>query len=164
MAMTMFDYCVIAVIMFSVVLGAWRGFVYEVLSMLGWAAAYAVARAFASSAVWYVPENLQEEGLRTAVAFTVLFVLVLLMWAVLTWALSGLVKFIGLRWMDSFFGALFGVLRGMLLVVAFVLLAGLTKIPQERFWREAWLHKPIEDLALTVKAWLPEDVAKRIKY
>ncbi|MEW6561721.1 MAG: CvpA family protein [Pseudomonadota bacterium] len=162
--MTMFDYCVFAVIMFSVLLGAWRGFVYEVLSMLGWVAAYVVARTFASSAVWYMPDSLQEEGLRTAVAFTVLFIIVLLVWAVFTWALSGLVKFIGLRWMDSFFGALFGVLRGLMLVVACVLLAGLTKIPQEQFWQNAWLHKPIEDLALTVKAWLPEDVAKRIKY
>ena len=50
--MTAFDYAVLAITGLSIGLGWWRGFVYELLSLLGWIAAYFVARLFGCCQNW----------------------------------------------------------------------------------------------------------------
>ena len=44
MDMTGFDYAIIAILAASVVLGAWRGMVSEVMSLAAWVVAFLVAR------------------------------------------------------------------------------------------------------------------------
>ena len=62
------------------------------------------------------------------------------------------------------FGMLFGLARGGLIVLVLVLLAGLTTLPRDPIWRNAMLSSPLESLALYVKAWLPGELSRRIKY
>jgi membrane protein required for colicin V production len=61
-------------------------------------------------------------------------------------------------------GASFGVLRGMLVVVLAVMLAGMTSLPAAAWWREAVLAPPLETAVIAAKPWLPQELAKRIKY
>lgn len=162
--MTTFDYAVLAVIGLSVGLGWWRGFVYELLSLLGWMAAYFVARLFAASVAQYVPDAVTSEVAKMAVAYAVLFVATLIISGIVALLLSKLIHFVGLGWMDSSMGVLFGLLRGMMLVLILVLLAGLTKLPKEPFWRDAWSSRMLQDAALFSKDFLPEKVAKNVVY
>jgi len=162
--MIWFDYTVIAIVILSALLGWWRGLVYEVLSLLGWVVAGIVARLFAAQAAPYMPAALGAEAVRTAAAFAALFIGTLIIGGIVAWLLSKLVKWVGLGWMDGLLGTLFGVLRGVLVVLALVLLAGLTGLPKEPFWRNAALSKPLENVALAAKGWLPESVAQRVHY
>jgi membrane protein required for colicin V production len=162
--MTWFDYTVIAIVALSALLGWWRGLVYEVLSLLGWVAAAIVARLFAAKTAPYMPAVLGAEAVRTAAAFAALFIVTLIIGGIVAWILSKLVKWVGLGWMDGLLGTLFGVLRGVLVVLALVLLAGLTDLPKEPFWRNAALSKPLENVALAAKGWLPGSVAQRVHY
>jgi membrane protein required for colicin V production len=61
-------------------------------------------------------------------------------------------------------GAIFGLVRGVLIVLVGVLVAGLTSLPRESGWRNAWFSAPFEALAVSVKAWLPESIKTRIQY
>ncbi|TAJ78343.1 MAG: CvpA family protein [Gallionellaceae bacterium] len=162
--MTAFDYVVLAIIGVSVGLGWWRGFVYELLSLLGWAAAYFVARLFASEITRYVPDVVASDVAKTAVAYACLFIGTLIVSGIVAWSLSKLIKFVGLGLMDGMMGALFGLLRGMLLVLILVLLAGLTGLPQQPFWRDAWSSRSLQSAALFTKYFLPENVAKKVTY
>ena len=162
--MTWFDYAVIAVVVLSALLGWWRGLVYEVLSLLGWVVAYAAARLFAASAAPLMPAALGAEAIRAVAAFAVLFAGTLIVCGIVAWLLSKLVKWVGLGWLDGSLGGLFGMLRGMLAVLALVLLAGLTGLPREPFWRNAALSKPLVNIALIARGWLPESVAQRVHY
>ncbi|MBI5436368.1 MAG: CvpA family protein [Nitrosomonadales bacterium] len=162
--MTWFDYTVIAIVALSILLGWWRGLVYEVLALLGWVVAWVVARLFAAKAAPYIPAALGAEAARTAVAFTALFISILIVGGIVAWLLSKLVKWVGLGWLDGLLGALFGMLRGVLVVLALVLLAGLTGLPKEPSWRNAAMSKPLENVALAAKGWLPESVAQRVHY
>ena len=162
--MTWLDYIAIAIVVLSALLGWWRGLVYEVLSLLGWIAAILVARLFAASIVPYMPATLGSEAVRTAVAYAALFIGTLIIGAIVAWSLSRLVKFVGLGWMDGLLGVLFGMVRGVLAVLALVLLAGMTGLPKEAAWRNAWLSKPLENVALATRAWLPDNVAQRVHY
>ena len=160
--MTGFDFAILTILLVSLLLGLWRGLVYEVLSLAGWPIAFMLSKLFANSIMPLLP--LQQEAMRIAVAYIVVFVVALIVWGVLVWLLARLVKAVGLGWLDSVMGGLFGVLRGGLVILALVWLAGLTHIPDRPFWHNAHTSKIAEDVALLTKAWLPDNIAQRIRY
>jgi membrane protein required for colicin V production len=162
--MTGFDYTIIGIAALSILLGFWRGLVYEVLSLLGWVVAYLVARLFAADVATLLPASLGAQAIRITLAFVLLFVATMIVSGIVTWLLSKFVKWIGLGWLDRALGTLFGTLRALLLAVLLVLLAGLSKLPQETWWREASLSAPLEKMALAARIWLPHDVAQRVHY
>ncbi|MBI1174690.1 MAG: CvpA family protein [Sideroxydans sp.] len=162
--MTALDYSVVGLVAFSVLLGWWRGLIYEVLSLLGWGAAYLVARLFAVDVAPYMPSALNPEEVRLVAAFALLFVATLIVSGIVSWLLSKLVKIAGLGWLDGFLGALFGVLRGGFLVLVLVLLAGMTGLPKAKFWREAQLSAPLEHVALQARGWLPAGMAQKVHF
>lgn len=157
--MTAFDFAVIGIIALSALVGWWRGFMYELFSLIGWLAAFIVARTFSAEALPYVPEAVGVERLREAAAFAALFIVTLIVGALFAWFLARLAKFAGLGGMDGKFGAIFGMLRGVLVVIALVWLGGLTGLPQKPFWRDALSSKPLQQAALYAKNYLPENVA-----
>ncbi len=160
--MTGFDWTVAGILLVSLLLGLWRGLVYEVLSLLGWPIAFVLSKLFGNSIAPLMP--MAQEAMRIAVAYALVFIAALIVWGVLVWLLSRLVKAIGLGWLDRVLGGLFGVLRGVLAILALVWLAGLTKIPEQSFWRDAQLSRTAEQAALLTKAWLPDNIAQRIHY
>ena len=162
--MTVFDYAVLAIVAASILLGAWRGLVSEVLALAAWVAALLAGRALAPEMAPVFGEWLQEPALRYAAAFIAIVVAVLVAAALLRLALSKLLRAIGLGPLDRFLGAVFGVARGVLVVLLCVLIGGLTALPQQAWWRQAWLAPPLETAVLAAKPWLPAAVAKRIRY
>lgn len=162
--MTWFDYAVITIVAWSVWMGWWRGFVHEVLSLLGWVAAYLVASWQSVNFAAFMPSGLGMEAIRIAAAFVFLFVATLIASGVVVWILSKFVKWTGLGWVDGLFGGLFGMSRGILLVLVLVLLAGLTDLPKKPFWREAVLSQESESMALASLAWLPDNVARHVHF
>ena len=163
--MSVFDYIVLIVIMLSVLLGWWRGLVYEILSLFSWITAYFVAIAWVTEFTPFMPAVIENESLRSATAFVAVFVTTLILCGVAAWAINKLIKSFGLDWRtDGVMGAFFGLVRGLMLVLILVLLAGLTKLPQAPFWREALLSKPVQNVALLVRDILPNDMAKRVSY
>lgn len=163
-AMTAFDYVVLAVIAGSVLLGFWRGVVSEILALAAWLVAFLVARAEAAQvAAWLVP-HVAEPGLRLAAAYGLVFVGVLLVFAIARMLLALLLKAVGLGLLDRLLGAGFGALRGLLVVVVAVLVAGMTPLPKSEWWHDATLAPPLETAVLAAKPWLPADAAKRIRF
>ena len=160
--MTWFDFTVITIVILSALLGWWRGVVYEVLSLLGWMVAYLVARLFAIRVAPYMPDALDSEASRTVAAFAVLFIVTMIVAGIAAGLLSKLVKWVGLVRLDRSLGTLFGVLRGVLVMLVLILLAGLTSLPQQPFWHDAVLSKPLQRLAVAGLALLPESVAQRV--
>jgi membrane protein required for colicin V production len=158
---TSFDYAVILIIVFSALVGWWRGFMYELFSLIGWLAAYIVARTFSAYAMPYVPMAVGPDNIRSAAAFAALFIVTLIVAAVFAWFLARLAKFAGLGGVDGKFGAIFGTLRGGLVVIALVWLGGLTDFPQLPFWRDSLTGKPLQHAALYAKDYLPENVVQK---
>lgn len=160
--MAEFDFVILVILLISLLLGLWRGLVYEILSLAGWPIAFMLSKLFANSIAPLLP--MQQEMTRVAAAYVAVFVVALIVWGVLVWLLAKLVKAIGLGWLDIAMGGLFGVLRGVLVILALVWLAGLTPIPSQPFWHSARLSKTAEDVALQTKSWLPDNIARRIRY
>ncbi len=162
--MTAFDYAVLAIVAASILLGAWRGLVSEVLALAAWVAALLAGYALAPEMASVFGAWLKEPELQYAAAFALIVIAVLVAVALLRIALSKLLRAIGLGPLDRFLGAVFGVARGGLVVLLCMLIGGLTVLPQQAWWRQAWLAPPLETAVLAAKPWLPDTVAKRIRY
>ncbi|MDZ4212697.1 MAG: CvpA family protein [Methylotenera sp.] len=162
--MTSFDYIVLAIIGLSIILSVMRGFFREALSILGWIAAFVVAKTYVNQILPMMPVNIPTESLRILAAFLVLFLATLLVSSLLAIALSAIFKKIGLGWLNRLLGAVFGLARGMLIVCILVFLAGLTDMPKDARWRNAMFSAPIEALVISMLPWMPISIAKHVKY
>jgi membrane protein required for colicin V production len=162
--MTSFDYVVLTIIGLSIVLSVMRGLLREVLAILGWVAAFYVAKTYANQLLPMMPTDIPTESLRILAAFLVLFLATLLVTSLLAIALSAIFKKIGLGWLNRFLGAAFGLVRGVLIVCIMVFLAGLTNAPKDARWHNAMFSAPIEALVLSLLPWVPLDIAKHVKY
>jgi membrane protein required for colicin V production len=162
--MTWFDYAVLAVLALSAVIGISRGFVREVFALAGWIAATLVAMVFAGEASALIPASFGTPLVRTLIAFAVIFLLVLIGAGFTSLVVTKVVRAAGLGLADRTLGGVFGIARGALILLVLVLVAGLTALPRERFWREAKLSAPLETAATAVKPYLPRTVADRVRY
>lgn len=160
--MTEFDYAVIGILLVSLLLGLWRGLVYEVLSLLGWPLAFMACRLFAGKIEPLLPVG--QEAARVALAYALVFIAVLIAWGMVVWVFSRIAKAAGLGVLDMLLGGVFGGVRGVLVILILVWLAGLSSIPEQELWRGAQFGKAAEDVALLTKVWLPDNIAQRIHY
>jgi len=162
--MTIFDYIVLIIIGLSVILSVMRGMIREVLAIVGLVAAFYVGVTYTNQVLPMMPVDIPSDALRVLAAFLVLFLATLLLATLLGIALSAIFKKAGLGWLNRFLGALFGVARGLLIVCVIVFLAGLTDIPKDPRWRNAMFSAPIEALVVNLLPWMPESIAKHVKY
>lgn len=162
--MTVFDYVTITVVALSVVLGLWRGVVGEVLALAAWIVAFVAARYAAPFVEPVLVTTLPEAALRLAVSWVLVFVGVLLVIAIARQLVKLMLRAAGLGLIDRLLGACFGVARGLLVVLFGVLVAGLTPLPKEIWWRDAVLAPPLETVVLVAKSWMPPELAKRIRF
>ena len=162
--MNIFDYSVLIIIGLSIVLSIMRGLLREVLAIIGWLAAFFVAKTYANELLPMISMDIPSESLRVLAAFLVLFLATLLVVSLLAIALSAIFKKIGLGWLNRFLGAAFGLLRGLIIVCILVFLAGLTNIPKDPRWHNAMFSAPIEALVVSALPWVPMDITKYLKY
>jgi membrane protein required for colicin V production len=162
--MTLFDYVVLGVLAISVLLGAWRGVVSEILALAAWVVAFLAARSQAAHVATWLAAQIADPGIRVAAAFAIVFVGVLILFSVARLLISRLLSAVGLGALDRLLGAVFGVLRGLVVVLICVMLAGMTTLPKTTWWRTAMFAPPLETAVVAAKPWLPADVAKRIRF
>jgi membrane protein required for colicin V production len=162
--MTWFDYGVLIVVGLSVMLGAWRGLMREMLSLAGWVLAALLAMWFAHDVARALPASLAPIQVRMVVAAVVIFIVVLLAAGFGGIMLAKLFRAAGLGVTDRALGGVFGFARGALITFAVVLVAGFTTLPKEPFWRQAALTGPLETAVVAMKPYLPRPWADRVKY
>ena len=160
----MFDYVVLAIVGLSVIFSVWRGAIREVFALVAWIAAFFAAQAFAGMLAAYLPDSISNASIRVLSGFVIVFLIVLIVTGVVAILLSKVVRAVGLGPVDRGIGAIFGLLRGMLVVLVLVLLCGLTSAPRHQVWRDAMLSPPLEAMAVSVRPMLPEDLSRRISY
>jgi membrane protein required for colicin V production len=135
--MTALDWVFVVVLAASFLLGAWRGLVYEVLSVLSWIAAFILAQLFAPDVAGWLPMGQAPQALRYAAAFLLVFVVVVFAGGLLAWIIKKLVEAVGLRPVDRVLGAGFGLLRGALLLMAVAIVVNMTSLRRDDWWTES---------------------------
>lgn len=162
--MTVFDYTVIGVVAVSLLLGLWRGVVGELIALAAWVLAVFATAEFSGRVAEMLYQGIADPSVRTLAACATIFVGVLVLMALVRMVVKSLIKALGLSLSDRLLGSLFGLARGALISMVLVALGGMTSAPKQTWWENATLSAPLETAVLAAKPWLPDDLAKRIRF
>ncbi len=134
------DWAIVAILGFSMVISVVRGFVREALSLVIWAAAFLVATVFHQELSGHFANLVETPSLRALVAWVVLFFGVLISGSLASFLIGQLVESTGLSGTDRLLGAVFGALRGFIVVmVILILLPAVLPVTEDPWWRESQL-------------------------
>ena len=162
--MTAFDYIIIGIIAISCLISVIRGFLKEIFSLGAWVVAGVVTFSVSSRLSALLPDFIQSPTVRLGVAAVVVFVITLLACGVVNYLIHKAVAKVGLTGTDRMLGLIFGVARGVVIVVVLMMLAGLTPIPEESWWQASLLIDYFVPLAEWIQSYLPDDLARYISF
>lgn len=131
------DWIFAVVLLASLAMGAWRGLVYEVLSAVSWVAAFILAQWFAPDVAQKLPMAGAGEGVRYAAAFVLVFVGAVFAGGLLAMITKKLFAAVGLQPADRTLGAVFGLVRGVVLLLAATVVIGMTPLKSSEWWQES---------------------------
>ena len=156
------DLALLALLGLSVVVGLWRGLVFEIVSLLGWVVAYVIANGFSAAAEPWIPLGTPDSPLRHGIAYGAVFLLVLVACAVLARILRALVSVSPLSFLDRLLGAVFGALRAAVVMIVVATLVAMTPYAHSPAWQASrgalWLAQALHGL----KPVLPDSLNRPI--
>jgi len=158
------DYAILATIAISLLVGLLRGFIKEVFSLVVWAAAFVVAYRFAGDVAVLMEEQVSLPSARTAIGFIGLFIVVLVVGGLVNYLLGRLVESTGLSGTDRLLGGLFGLVRGVALVVVAILVTGFTPLPADSWWKESKLIQSFMPLVAWSTEFLPPTATDYLEF
>ena len=157
------DWAMIAIVALSALLGIVRGLTREVLSVLGWVAAFLAAQAFCTRVAREVPVGEPGSGLNIAVAFVLVLLAALIAWSIGSWLVSKAVKASVLNPVDRTLGGVFGLARGFLLVLLMATITTLTPLCEQPAWRASHGAAGLQYVLTELKPLLPASVARHLR-
>lgn len=149
--MTSADYVILFLCGASVIVGVWRGFTKEALSLITLLAAIWLAWTFAPRIEPRLGEWAGAPEVRLWAARVVLFVSVLVVGGLISWLARKLIRHTGLSGLDRLVGGAFGLLRAAVLLGLAVIVLEFLDLAQDPWWREARLRPYAEQIAAAVR-------------
>lgn len=135
--MTAIDWTILVILIVSSLISLKRGFTKEALSLATWIVALVIARLFSDKLAVVLVGLIQSDAWRYTAAFSILFVATLIVGALINHLLGEFVRMTGLTGTDRVLGMVFGLLRGLVVVVALLALGRLFALDQ--FWQDSLL-------------------------
>lgn len=154
------DILLLLVLLASVLLGMWRGLVFEALSAAGWVAAFFLAQWQAATVAAHLPMHSFSEPLRYAAGFAAVFIASVFAAGLLAWLLKKLIETVGLRPVDRVLGAGFGLLRGVVMLLALALVVNMTPLKQQEGWLASAGARRLDSGLHVLKGAVPDNLAR----
>lgn len=156
------DAAMLGILLISMIVGVWRGLVFEMLSLAGWVVAWLAAQWLAPSAAPSIPVGDAGSPLNLGAAYVIVFVAALIAWAIVAQLVRMLIRATPLSGIDRLLGSGFGLLRGVVLLIAVATVVALTPAAKSMAWQQshgaAWLQAMLRGLKPT----LPPDIARHL--
>ncbi len=157
------DIAILFVLGLSVIVGLLRGFVSEVWALACWIFAGWVAWYCGPFVETWLPQDFASPGLRLVMAYVGCFILVVIAGSLVGYLLRRLVSGSGLSGTDRLLGLVFGLARGIAIIVLLVLMLGFTPFHRDAWWQESRLMPTFESAATWVKAYLPAELSNYLR-
>ena len=132
------DASILIVTGLSFTFGIWRGLVKEVLSLVTWLLALLVARSYSEVVAETLFNSFDNLTMRYVTAFALIFIGVMMLGTFVNFLMSKLLIFTGLRFVDRILGGLFGIARGVLIVVVGLFFSSFF-LSQGEYWQNSKL-------------------------
>ena len=155
--MTVVDVIIIFVIVLSALFGVLRGFMQESISLAKWIIATWIAATFAPKLAPMLPAAIESEAVRQAISFASLFIIIFILGSVIAHFVARILIKTGLTSLDRVLGIGFGILRGALIILIFVIVgAQFPQLPQQVWWQDSMLLERFEDMVIWIKDYIPD--------
>lgn len=128
------DLAMLAVLAASAVVGLLRGLAFELLSLAGWIVAWLCAKAWALPLAERLHIGSSGSALQQGAGLLICFLGVLVGWRLVSWLIQQVIQATPLAPLDRALGAVFGLLRGALILLVLVLGFGLTPLRASESW------------------------------
>lgn len=158
------DVVILFVVALSAGVGFFRGFGREFFGLAAWVLAFYLAFTYVTELSAFLEAWISVRTPRMITAFGIIFILVVIVGAMANVALGRLISKSGLAGTDRILGVGFGLLRGIMLFVMLVVLAGTTSVPRDGWWQNSVLMDHLETGALAVRPYLPSNFSQAISY
>ena len=158
------DYFIIALVFIALITGFLRGFSLEFFSLACWLLAIGVGLSFSREFSVFLEASISDTVPKIAASFALLFLITLIVGVVIRMILGESIKTDNLTFLDYLGGMIFGIVHGMLLVVILVMLAGLTALPDDLWWKDSKLLPPYQTGAIWLRDHIPSGLAEYIHY
>lgn len=155
--MAILDGVLLGILLVSMLLGAWRGLIFELFSLIGWVAGFFIARLFAEDVAAWLPLEGFDATVQYGIGFVLTFVVAVFAWGLLSALAKKLVEAAGLRPVDRTLGAVFGLLRAVVLILVLAVVVVSTPLQMQSWWQQSvaapWLADVVASIlpALTVE-------------
>ena len=134
------DWTIVAIVGISSLISLTRGFVREAISLAIWALAFFIALSFHERLAVLLQDSVQSASLRYILSFAALIVATLIFGSMVKYLLAELVKVAGLRSTDRLLGTVFGLGRGIIIVMAILLLLPMViPVDEDVWWQQSLL-------------------------
>ena len=153
--MAVIDWVILAVLAVSGLISLKRGFVKEALSLVSWIAAFIIARLFSGNLATLLDGMVETNSLRWIIAFVILFAGTVAIGAMVNHLVVEMVRMTGLGGTDRVFGMVFGLFRGVIILVAVIYGLQFTMVPQDAWWKESMFIPHLESVADWARKTLP---------
>lgn len=144
------DIALAAFLLLSMLIGLARGFVFELLSLAGWFAAWFAGRWLTPMFVGYLPVGEPGSSLNYGVTFASVFLVALVAWSLGARLVRALIRATPLSAFDRLLGAGFGVVRGLVVLLVFATVIGVSPWSRSTPWQRsqgvAWLNTVLHEL------------------
>ncbi len=158
--MAVLDWVFGAVLLASLLLGAWRGLIFEVLSLVTWAAAFILAQWFAPDVAQMLPMSGAGEAVRYAAGFVLVFVAAVFVGGLVAVLVKKLISAAGLAPADRMLGAVFGLVRGVVVLLALTVVVAMTPLKKSVWWTESIGAGVLRAALKGLKPVLPQEFGK----
>ena len=141
---SMLDFVLVVTLAISAVVGFFRGFVSEILSLLIWVIAFWATFSFDDRLGIYLLSSIESEASRIWLSRLLIIAIVLIVGGIINKLLSKIVSwnFTG----NLFFGILFGFFRGLVLITIIILILEDTRLYSEPWVQDAMLLEYAENI------------------
>ena len=158
------DYVIVGLVSIGLIIGLLRGFSLEVFSIVFWVLATGVGLSFSREFSVFLESTVSNSLPKIAASFLSLFLITLIVGSLIRMLLGASIKKPELTFMDRLGGMIFGVVHGMVVVVVLVMLAGLTALPDDLWWKESKLLPPFQLCAIWLRDHIPSGLAEYVHY
>ena len=160
------DYAILVILAISAVLSTLRGMTREALGLLGWALAVLLARLTGPLLEEPISSIVPNEDLVSGIAWTIPFIITVIVWFVLATLISPGLKKAGLGSLDRWLGVIFGFVRGVFMVTAIYIgvligLGGENNMP--KIFTDSQSANVIRAIGGIITPILPEDLSEQLQ-
>ena len=158
--MNWIDTAILSVIGLSILIGIFRGFVREAMSLVNWTLAIGGGIYFHDLASGYLKNYIASDAIRSVVAFGIVFLIILISCSIITHFISLLVRKSGLGGTDRMLGLVFGFVRGILVCSILLLVVSFSPVKKQPIWHQAMFTPYFNP----IMSWLNDNVPDKVNF